>query len=195
MSSDALEEDTRSNKYLLSWPPSLSTTCTNEWWSSGVHRSRGILDLTYCLTVPLLSLPSLEMLLPFPEVPSSFTFSILLSLVVNSYPSSALPLVLSSLQASAFKSNVEHFWEHPDEVSSLLWISCPSDMFTCGCTGFCLQPIDFFRPLQSWNFRSETNRKYFNVQHIKVTWTRMCEPVRTGCNFSTNNYYALNLFK
>jgi hypothetical protein len=45
-------------KHILSWPPSLWMAWTKQWCRSGVHLRRGTLDLLYCLTPPLLSLPT-----------------------------------------------------------------------------------------------------------------------------------------
>lgn len=44
--------------HILSWPPSLWMAWTKQWCRSGVHLRRGTLDLLYCLTPPLLSLPT-----------------------------------------------------------------------------------------------------------------------------------------
>lgn len=96
-------------RLLLSWPPSLSTACTKLRWSSGVQRSRGTFDLTYCLTVVLLAFPSLDELLLFSlllllllELLPYFLSSFFSTATVVSSPS-------SSTLASSFKSNNEHF--------------------------------------------------------------------------------------
>lgn len=44
--------------HILSGPPSLWMAWTKQWCRSGVHLRRGTLDLLYCLTPPLLSLPT-----------------------------------------------------------------------------------------------------------------------------------------
>jgi len=40
--SEELKQDGKESEHSLSGPPSLSTASTKRWWSSGVHRSRGL---------------------------------------------------------------------------------------------------------------------------------------------------------